>query len=77
MQPSARAIAIALAELSGTTSFSVRTLDLSFSAIRLQQNASRRSGSLRWSRKTGQGFKVGSPLMKDGSDDWQTEALLG
>jgi len=34
-------------------------------------------GTVRWSRKTGQGFKVGSPLMKDGSDDWQTEALLG
>jgi hypothetical protein len=34
-------------------------------------------GGLRWSRKTGQGFKVGSPLMKDGSDDWQTQALLG
>ena len=32
---------------------------------------------LRWSPKIGQGFKVGSPLMKDGSDDWQTEALLG
>ena len=32
---------------------------------------------LRWSRKTGQGFKVGSPLMKDGPDDWQTQAVLG
>jgi len=33
--------------------------------------------ALRWSRKTGQGFKVGSPLMKDGPDDWQTQAVLG
>ena len=35
------------------------------------------AGEMRWRRKTGQGFKVGSPLMKDGSDDWQTQALLG
>ena len=34
-------------------------------------------GYVRWSPKTGQGFKVGSPLMKDGSDDWQTQAVLG
>jgi 2-(1,2-epoxy-1,2-dihydrophenyl)acetyl-CoA isomerase len=39
--------------------------------------AMRDSDILKWSRKTGQGFKVGSPLMKDGSDDWQTQALLG
>lgn len=33
--------------------------------------------STRWSPKIGQVFKFGSPLMKDGSDDWQTEVLLG
>ena len=52
--------------------------DFNGATVRLTgRGRSQRSGCVRWSPKIGQGFKVGSPLMKDGSDDWQTEALLG
>ena len=32
---------------------------------------------LRWSRKLGQGVKLGSPWLEDGPDDGQTEAIFG
>ena len=47
------------------------------SRLQTQEGATLFLSEMRWSRKTGQGFKVGSPLMKDGPDDWQTQAVLG